>query len=169
MNCDIPLQLATTRTYLTILIPCAIVLIICTALLFSGKLDTRLRQGAVVVVALANVLFAGNYLYQFLSARVMVNDHVVIVKSGMSLLTVNLSAIRWEAATDGTAMKFPYRENGTSIGDFAIGWFRSDDGKKAYLLRSSSPTVILPTTEGFDLVLPKDAVDRLSRCRAQSN
>ena len=164
MNCEIPLQLANSRTYLAIFGPCVLVLALVDAASFYGKAPTPLKKLALVAVAIVNVGATGYYLYHAKTARVSIDAGSLVARAGFESVSVPLKYIRWDEAFDASSMRFPLRKNGTSLPSMHTGWFTREGGKDAFLLLSSGPSTLIPTTGGFDLVLPTPVYERARQC-----
>ncbi|WP_307753675.1 hypothetical protein [Xanthomonas albilineans] len=164
MNCDIPLHLANSKTYLTIFGPFVLALAFVAFLYFAGKAPTPLKKAALVVVVLANVVMAGFLVWQARSARVSVGGDTLMLRAGTDSVAVPLSALRWDEAVDASAISFPFRKSGTSLPGMHTGWFRREGGGDAFLLHSSEPSTLIPTTKQFDVVIPTKAYEQARQC-----
>lgn len=164
MNCDIPLHLASGKTYLAIFVPFLLVLALVAYMHFAGKAPTTLKKAVLVVVLLINIAAAAFFVWQARSARVSVGDGALNLRAGTDSVSVPLSALRWEGAVDATSIRFPLRKSGTSLPDMHTGWFRKEGGGDAFLLRSSEPSTLIPTTQQFDVVIPTPAYEEARQC-----
>ncbi|MBV6790460.1 MULTISPECIES: hypothetical protein [Xanthomonas] len=164
MNCDIPLHLANGKTYLSIFGPFVFALAFVAFLYFAGKAPTPLKKGALVIVVLANVAIAGFLVWQARSARVSISGNALMLRAGTDSVVVPLGALRWDEAADASAMRFPFRKAGTGLPGMHVGWFRREGGGDAFLLRSSEPATLIPTTKQFDVVIPTTAYEQARKC-----
>lgn len=164
MYCDIPLHLANGKAYLAIFGPFVLVLAVVAYMYFAGKAPTTAKKAALVVVVLVNIGAAAFFVWQAQSARVSVGGDTLMLRAGTESVTVPLSALRWNEATDATSVRFPLRKSGTSLPGMHTGWFRKEGGGDAFLLRSSEPSTLIPTTKQFDVVIPTVAYEQARQC-----
>jgi hypothetical protein len=164
MNCNIPLHLANGKTYLAIFVPFVLVLALVVYMHFAGKAPTTLKKAGLGVVVLVNMAAVAFFVWQVRSAQVGVGSDTLTLRAGTGNVTVPLSAVLWEEAVDATAIRFPLRKRGTSLPGMHAGWFRKEGGGDAFLLRSSEPSTLIPTTNKFDVVIPTTAYEQARQC-----
>lgn len=167
MTCSIPLQLATTKTYLSTLGPCALVLVVLLAFFLTGKASTPLKKAALLGAVLINIGIAGYFVQQAVGAKLVVSNNVLTAKAGLDSVGVPLADLRLDDLVDAAGISFPVRTKGTSIGGMSTGWFVRHNGRKAFLLRSSDASTLIPTRKDFDLVVPASSMEQLLACSAR--
>ncbi|OLH07273.1 hypothetical protein, partial [Xanthomonas oryzae] len=150
--------------YLTIFGPFVLALAVVAFVYFTGKAPTPLKKGALVIVVLVNVVMAGFLVWQARSARVSVGGDTLMLRAGTDSVVVPLGALRWNEAVDASAMSFPFRKAGTSLPGMHVGWFLREGGGDAFLLHSSEPSTLIPTTKQFDVVIPTTAYEQVRQC-----
>ncbi|MCC5093443.1 MULTISPECIES: hypothetical protein [Xanthomonas] len=164
MNCDIPLHLADGKTYLAIFGPFVLVMGLVAYMLYAGKAPTPSKKAALAAVFLVNIGAASFFIWQARSTHVTVGDDSLTLRVGTERVIVPLSALRWDEALDATSIRFPLRKFGTSLPGMHIGWFRKEGGGDAFLLRSSEPSTLVPTSNQFDVVIPTVAYEQVRQC-----
>lgn len=164
MNCDIPLHLADGKTYLAIFGPFVLVLGLVAYAYYFGKAPTTGKRVALGLVVAINVAAATFFVWQARSARIAIDDGVLLLKVGIESVNVQLSALRWDEASDATSIRFTLRKFGTSLPGMQAGWFRKEGGGDVFLLRSSAPSTLISTTGTFDIVIPTKAYVQASQC-----
>lgn len=166
MNCEIPLQLAGSKTYLSIFGPCLIVLLILVAIAVFGT-NTNQKKLAILAAIIINIGVSGYFLYQARSSGITISTGKLRAHTGLASIDIPLNTIRWDSAIDASSIKFPLRKMGTSLPGMYTGWFKNENGRDAFLLRSDTPSTLIPTSNDYDLVVATSAYEQMKQCVRQ--
>ena len=142
---------------LSILIIIVLSLVAMTVWMFDGRSENLV--GAFVgmfVTGVVAALFAWFILQQGRSTLVIDGDRLALnvpwYGRTVALSDVRIDEVR-ELDKGEDEWSLRWRTNGIGLPQYQVGWFKTKGVHKVLAARTQGPTVLIPTTKGFDLLV----------------
>lgn len=132
---------------ITVLLP---ILITGGAVFFANK---SMLPGIVGSVSALSVVVFAAFVYFLLRNEIFLDDKALTVKAAFYERSVNLAEIKWADSRIIDHAREPElmpatRVNGIGLPGYQAGWFRLQNGTRAFLLRTHGPLAYLPDRSG---------------------
>lgn len=113
------------------------------------------------ITTLAVAAFIGLYIFHDRSTAIVISDTELILKAPLYGRTLPRNAIQADGIKainlmeeNSNSYRPARRSNGVGLPRLQVGWFRLNNGEKAWCyITDSSSVVYIPTNEGFSVLL----------------
>lgn len=164
MQCTLPVPLINSGMLLQELIPALILFGCAIALARYGRMGRNKKIAATILLCFLGLAMTLSTAMLAFGSKVVVSGNAITLRAGIYTATLPVASVDVANATASTGSALGRRTNGMSSRGVNAGWFEAADGRKVFAMSSGPRKMMLPTSEGFSVVMDEALYAELKGC-----